>query len=497
LSHLATVLGGGSFTYWEWISNQYKIYGDLIDLISSKRQKFPLPFPVPGSTGNTLLNTVTGIGNSNSGFGPYSSVNPLLTVQHPGFYYLVAARAGEERWKRYYHAANGSSGTEASESLPRLAFKTSLYNESQIDHGSIVIDLLTKAYENFKKLKGVRLPLFLASEIARVYQEIQQYEMALKFYDKISKSYRKESWFTLLAVICHRMKKCAFNTANLHVQLECLVELLHPTITPDPNTCATVMQEMITLLGGRPIGLPTPVIDMNTITSFFSCDFCFEHNQGQVLKNHAFQVTLDSLMSISSDVLRIKYVIIEFSNSDFNYYIINNNESFSELVMCTAEKRVIVNLSTEPIWAAYATLTFTKESHLILQGSIFATENQHLEATSVSIILDTLTPLQLKVNFKERSEKNQRNRWYSQSTSQEHISWSYLPGKGDNWGLRIEQREPKFDLQLEFINPSFVHETTPLLIKATSFETEPVRLIIVIKCFIDYANSEGGRLSLT
>jgi len=58
--------------------------------------------------------------------------------------------------------------------------KKVLNNESQFDYASLIIDILKKAYEQFKNQKNGRMTLYLARNIAKMYEEMNNYEIALK-----------------------------------------------------------------------------------------------------------------------------------------------------------------------------------------------------------------------------------------------------------------------------------------------------------------------------
>ena len=58
-----------------------------------------------------------------------------------------------------------------------LALRT---KEATVDHSSIIVDHLSKAYEQFKKFKGTRMTLHTASQIAQEYYEGENYDKALK-----------------------------------------------------------------------------------------------------------------------------------------------------------------------------------------------------------------------------------------------------------------------------------------------------------------------------
>lgn len=105
--------GGGSFRFWAWASTQYRTLGEIIESALSKRA-LQVPYPPLGSAATpsaavSILNTISNTGmNVISGgdvpiavFGPYSAVNPAIMIQHPGFFFLTAARCTEQRWVRY------------------------------------------------------------------------------------------------------------------------------------------------------------------------------------------------------------------------------------------------------------------------------------------------------------------------------------------------------------------------------------------------------------
>ena len=88
-------------------------------------------------------------------FGPFSATNPAKVVQVPGVYYYMAAKALEKQWN--------------------LVIEHQL--TVNIDLSAAVIDLYTKAYEQFRDNKAIRMTLYLASEIARVYKQSGKYDM--------------------------------------------------------------------------------------------------------------------------------------------------------------------------------------------------------------------------------------------------------------------------------------------------------------------------------
>jgi hypothetical protein len=128
-------MGDDSFEYWAWLGKQYRVFGDLLDI--GVKAGFKLPAPSPGSVvygsfagmteGSKDLNKFSGIGVGNGvvGFGigpagdayvyggsvgggrgggthgPGAGVNPMLVLQHAGYFYHQSANCSVQRRLRF------------------------------------------------------------------------------------------------------------------------------------------------------------------------------------------------------------------------------------------------------------------------------------------------------------------------------------------------------------------------------------------------------------
>lgn len=128
-------MGDDSFEYWAWLGKQYRVFGDLLDI--GTKAGFKLPTPSPGSVvygsfagmteGSKDLNKFSGIGvgNGAAGFGigpsgdayvyngsvgggrgggthgPGAGVNPMLVLQHAGYFYHQSANCSVQRRLRF------------------------------------------------------------------------------------------------------------------------------------------------------------------------------------------------------------------------------------------------------------------------------------------------------------------------------------------------------------------------------------------------------------
>jgi tetratricopeptide (TPR) repeat protein len=389
--HLTNVSGGGSFIYWEWVSNLYKIFGEIVETASLKRPEFTVPIPTLGSVVNPAwtLQIGSNVGHSwvsnsknQSIFNQHSSVNHMLTLQHSGFYYLIAARAAEERWKRAAHANTSTPGSIISGMSVEKSFIESLNRESTLNHSSVVIELLTKSYENFKLAHCMRTSLFLISEIARIYQETGEYELALTLYEKIAKAYRKEGWLEILAVVCHRMKLCATQTGDTFKTIQSSFELLglfsksaYPMIDPVKTTLVSQLNSITS----------HTQVNLDNAVKFFKTDFTFAHADGQVGQKLSFFLDICFDIDMVSLGLPVNAITIEFSNPLLNFTILNDNSEVNSTLIDCNKPQLTDNGHLFPTG-----LALSPSTKYTFKGFIDPKESQDVELVKVGIDLLTV-----------------------------------------------------------------------------------------------------------
>ncbi|GAA5993976.1 hypothetical protein JCM5350_003513 [Sporobolomyces pararoseus] len=191
-------IGEETFEFWSWLSKQYRLFGDLTT--AALRAGFrlpslrppPTPIPTPGVPQP-----------------PSPGLMPLNVLQHPGHYYFLSAVCALERRERYRTIKSNleTNGNGLGDKPPEGA----LLHEGKVDHTEIIIELYTKAYEHFKHHGRKRTTYFLASLIASAHASspTPNVEMALKFWDRIGRNYRKDGWNETLEGIEEAVFECA------------------------------------------------------------------------------------------------------------------------------------------------------------------------------------------------------------------------------------------------------------------------------------------------
>lgn len=168
-----------------------------------------------------------------------TGVNPSSVLQHPGFYYYTAAMCTQRRLEQFTAADKEISVTPGNA-------PANLTNERKVDHRVIILEvwpflpsndgtnvsgqLYTKAYELFKKHTygqgQSRLTFYIACRIAQTYHDSGKFDMAVRFFERIAKSYRKERWGTMLKPILSIWYACARQMGDIESTVRLLIEMM-------------------------------------------------------------------------------------------------------------------------------------------------------------------------------------------------------------------------------------------------------------------------------
>ena len=167
-------IGEETYEFWSRLARQYRIMGEVLEL--AQTQGFdvpplpapayaPPPTPTPGLT--VFVDDL-----------PISSANPLHVLHPPAFYFYAAALCTLERRVRF----DAAIATEHESGGVALSSAPGLVNEKKVDHGALVVELLTRTYDLLVAggAAGSGIATFVALQAARTLGRAQQYEPAMR-----------------------------------------------------------------------------------------------------------------------------------------------------------------------------------------------------------------------------------------------------------------------------------------------------------------------------
>jgi hypothetical protein len=148
-------------------------------------------------------------------------------------------------------------------------------NEKKVAHAALIVEvnddpamilmlqLFTKAYSLTKEqaVPQARLALFIAFRIAETYSSSGQWEMAMRFFDRIAKTYQRERWDPIVANIRSLWYECAQRTGAVEVAARLLLE----TMGQPGQESGESQESLVTLMQ---VGY----------TALFDCTNCSDNN---------------------------------------------------------------------------------------------------------------------------------------------------------------------------------------------------------------------------
>ncbi|KAJ3342636.1 hypothetical protein HDU93_001616 [Gonapodya sp. JEL0774] len=472
----------GGPEWWAWAGKQYRIFGELVELATS-RLGLKVPVPQPGSavtfTAGAALSLAAAGGpagvsapalcigavgsgtfarDGGDGVGVTGRTSLVGFVQHAGYYYLIAARCAEERRRRVLlgrdagiraegpppHPANHLAAAQAAYLSKLMAL------ERSVDHTAAVIELLTKAYEQYKKLRSGRTTLWLAGEIARTYAEGGKWEMALRFFDRISKTYRKEKWNTILKSILAWSLRCAREVGDTDKVISLVVELMSSDLTSDPVERSKYQEELMLALGPpeSPDMVPadgaerrTMSIDMDQVHSFSACspfsDPSCNVEATDVLGMHPMELPASAL-GPAGDIWILK-----------------------ERPTSTSEEPDKFGLSITP-------------GHpLIIQGSLRLNKVQTVRAVMIALTIERPS-LDLVLEFPlvdaSGDREGPRRRWIALPEGTNPYV-ELLDGYGEVSQLKVIRQPPRVSMKIRHSAPAYLEELYPIDVEISNEDT--------------------------
>ncbi|ETS60262.1 hypothetical protein PaG_05813 [Moesziomyces aphidis] len=252
-------IGAMTFEYWSWLGKQYRMFGELVEHATRQVAGAPLPaFQLPAHAPplpSRLLHpdALPAFADGRGGVNPPPgmllpnqnavavAVTPYATLQGAGAYFYLAALCTLERRARFVRAVANAGSTEEEETSP-------LAHERKVDHTAQITETLTKAYDAFKRARQHRAALLVAARIAIAYHDGAQHTMALKFLERILRSYTKDDVHDVRAALVEIAADAAVSAGDSTAALKMLIEMLDPRLPIGYERRKAAVQALKTLV---------------------------------------------------------------------------------------------------------------------------------------------------------------------------------------------------------------------------------------------------------
>ncbi|KAF7792767.1 hypothetical protein EIP86_003865 [Pleurotus ostreatoroseus] len=226
----------------------------------------------------------------------------------------MAARCTENRRARFLQAVESKSSSSASS--PGFA------NESKVDHLTIILELYTRSYELFKKYSPPssqtqgRQTLWIAYRIAQTYYESGKFDMAVRFFERIAKTYRREKWDAMLVPLLSTWYACAQQLGDMELGVQLLIEMITYGASVERDDPETAQEDLMAVLRSTvPSYQDKPlVVDVSDSEPLLDTSLVFWSPEVKVDERAVFQLALSAPSDVHMSSLPFTSFAIYFSD---------------------------------------------------------------------------------------------------------------------------------------------------------------------------------------
>ncbi|KAJ7647712.1 Gryzun, putative trafficking through golgi-domain-containing protein [Roridomyces roridus] len=467
-------IGEETFEFWSWIARQHRILAELLEHGTQSKLVIPDHRPVnpalaiPPRSSTAAPTTTLEVEAMRT-----MGINPSHALQHPGYYYYMAAKCTEARRERFLAAA------EAEENSPSTT-SPGFTNEKKVDHLTLILELYTKAYELFKKYAPAnaqnqnqgRLTLWIAYRIGQTYYESGKFDMAVRFFERIAKSYRREKWGLLLRPLLSTWYACAQRLGDVELSIRLLVEMLGYGVEESEDP-ASLEEDLLAVLKSSVPSTPDPepmVIDLEESQPMFTSSVVFWVAEVKVGEPAAFQLCLTAPTSATIASLPFVSLNIQFSGNLPSITVRHVSDTASSSVQRIDLGHISPSV-TEP--CATGNLRWKAGESIVFTGTL---SSDIPTSSKISQIMLTLAegPWTIQIPFEtsSRGDGYVAARWLSSINPPRFIPVT----REEVSSVSIRHRPHNIVMALTQQSPAYLNEEFPILVEVTNADDRELQV---------------------
>lgn len=511
-------IGETTMEFWSWLGKQYRLMGDLLDSAMRDSATAPLPAFRPSIHFPPLptfllhpshLPTPTANGNVVPSYNPQhgnlavpneaavaSSCVPLQICPGAGECFYIAGLCALERWHRFkkmlWEETQSSPDGKRPDGEQENWSSANVAQEMKVDHAGQAIDALTKAYEALKRQERGRFSLFIASKIVNAYLDSGQHELALRFLDRIAKTYQAGSWTGPLLSQLLLAWVSAEKLNDRERQLRLLWAILSQSAFSGEKCCDAAVQALQAIVANDANMEASNTLDvhMDNDNNLLHVEIAFAKGEATLGdKALPFQLRLcagasPALRGIDFDKLRVHFAA---GQPDL---IINGQvgkasrgSSISALITSSLEAG-----ETDGTNAGQADLSWSDSSIRVLQGSIIPRTLTPIEISGISLHKKGALPFALHIDLsgKDTSQVGKQPRWL---VSLDPVRYVNLQTRADPDVVIVRPRRHKLSVTLVHNQSAYIQETFSVRIELSNTDA------VDLDCLLS-ARMSGGTVRL-
>ncbi|KAH9942206.1 Foie gras liver health family 1-domain-containing protein [Epithele typhae] len=469
-------IGEETFEFWSWLARQHRVFAELLEHGTRSTLKIPSPYPPPAPS--AALMAAQALDQSQLGLDSMRvlGLNPNQALQHPGFYHYMAARCTERRRERFLAAMEAEGESNA----PGLA------NERKVDHLTIVLELYTRSYELFKKWSPQtnqspgRLTLWIAYRIAQTYYESGKFDMAVRFFERIAKTYRRERWGPLLHPLLTQWYKCAQQLGDVDLSVRLLIEMLGHGAAASAEDPDALQDDLLAVLQSTvPSAQDEPlVVDLSESKPLLDVAAVFWESEVDVDVPAPFQIQLSSQHNVSLSSISFTSLAIHFS-TDLPPIILQHIQDDPDAEIAAVHRvdlgHIAVSSTPAESKEIKTVLKWGPGTTIVLTGSVSSAVPTPISVTKVVVTIKErswwievpLTPA--AVGAQMTSPK-----WLSSLTP---VRYTPLR-REDHSAVRVRFRPHQIQVTIVHEGPAYLGEEFPIEINVTNVDDRELDVVV-------------------
>ncbi|KAI1785207.1 Gryzun, putative trafficking through golgi-domain-containing protein [Ganoderma leucocontextum] len=473
-------IGEETFEFWSWLARQHRVFAELLEQGTRTTLKIPSAYPPQGPSAAAVAAQALEASQVGLDAMRVLGLNPNQALQHPGFYHYMAARCTERRRERFLSAQEDAEGQQTS--------SPGFVNEKKVDHLTIVLELYTRAYELFKKWSPQqnnnpgRLTLWIAYRIAQTYYDSGKFDMAVRFFERIARTYRRESWESLLHPLLSQWYKCAQQLGYVDLSVRLLVEMLGYGASASAEDADALQDDLLAVLQSTvPSATDEPlVVDLSESRPPLKASVVFWEPEVDVGVLAPFQILLSSLPHVSLSSIPFTSLAVHF-HGDIPAVVVKHVQTDPDAEVPSLQRFDLGDIAVSPAAAEpreiEGVLRWGPASTIVFTGSVSSDLPMRV---SVAKLVLTIRERNWWIEVPILPEASRPDRtltapkWLCSVDPPQYVPMR----REDHTGVRVHYSSHRVQVLLSHNGPAYIGEEFPIEINVTNNDDKELDIVV-------------------
>eukprot|EP01133_Synstelium_polycarpum_P008031 gene8031-9435_t len=415
------------FGHFAWISKEYQIFAELLELApnTNKSQYSANPGFYYQTAAKNMVERRRFFRPVADRYKNSAAVKQVMREMKPVYDLSIYQYIGQPP-PNVAHPLEQLSGAHREEDIDDM--HRLVAHELSANYTQAIVDLLNKAYDQALQAGNQRIISYVESLIANEYYFAQQYESALRYYNKNALTYRRERWWILLTYTLSMCLKCVHNLNLPTAYIGYAMDLLSPDLTNSKKERSEIQNSLLYVLTDPKklepnISLTSPLdVNMDHNHPLINCRVQFPQSIAFSQSKTEIFVVIESHFP---NPIRFSKLMTLFSDPSYNKTITDNTSIVAPI-------SPMLKMNTDR-----ADLVFLPNESRIFSFTLTTKEKMELECQTVFLELGGDKDGQPSINFRWNISE-----WAIKSDESEKEIYNDLSNTTNTAAKPVETKRP-------------------------------------------------------